>query len=97
MLQWFIGAFDDTADSAALAETPVGNDNEIKPAGTGAKTGAKAFWWLVNITGAQLPALKRICLKLLGSAPAPLPCHQCLGVREGYSASSIKSNKCSKT
>jgi len=31
MLQWFIGAFDDTADSAALVETPVGNDNEIKP------------------------------------------------------------------
>lgn len=29
MLQWFIGAFDDTADSAASVETPVGNNIEI--------------------------------------------------------------------
>lgn len=43
MLQWFIGAFDDTADSAALVQAPVGNEDVIKPRGTRANIGTKTF------------------------------------------------------
>lgn len=55
MLQWFIGAFDDTADSAALVQAPVGNENVIKPVGTRANIGTKSLGWLVSILWAQLP------------------------------------------
>lgn len=43
MLQWFIGAFDDTADSAVLVQAPVGNENVIKPRGTRTNIGTKSF------------------------------------------------------
>lgn len=66
MLQWFIGPFDDTADSAALVQAPVGSENVIKPMGTRANIDTKSFGWLVSILWAQLPTCQGVCLEQHG-------------------------------
>lgn len=92
MLQWFIGAFDDTADSAALVQAPVGNENVIKPRGIRANIGTKSF-------GVACKHLVGSASHLPRSFPgaAPLLWYLCTRVREGDYAFSIKSDKCSKT